>query len=83
MAAKEPDEGGVVIFVTLLIPTPPVGGENGKGEGKEADAEDDDGGVVEVDGRCGCGRRIWEDGRGMGTRAETMCEGACGWEGAR
>ena len=69
-------------LVVLLMPTP--GGENGKGEGKEADADDDDGGVVDVDVKWVCGRRICEGGRGMGTRAETVCEVLdCGWEGER
>lgn len=59
--------------VVALMPMPLVG-ENGDGEESEADAEE--GGVVDALGgafRLGCGRRICDGGRGMGTRADAAC----------
>jgi len=57
--------------VVALVPVP-FGGENGKGDA--TDADDDEGGVVDVLGGTGtCGRLICDGGRGMGTRAEPAC----------
>lgn len=67
------EDGGVVNVVVALMPMPLVGE---KGDGEERDAEAEEGGVVDALGgafRLGCGRRICDGGRGIGTRAETVC----------
>ena len=75
--AKEPsdvEDAGVVMLVVPLVV--PVGGENGKGDDPDMDAED--GGVVEklIEAVC-VGRWIWDAVRGMGTRAECGAVGDC------
>ena len=68
--ANEPidvDEAGVVMLVVPLVV--PAGGEKGKGD--EPDMDADDGGVVDTLTEAACvGRCICEAVRGIGTRAE-------------
>lgn len=62
-----------MIFVALLVL--PTGGENGKGDESDSEAEVEDGGVVPgLSDIAFDGRWTWEGGRGIGTRAEEMTD---------
>ena len=68
---NDSDDAGVVMFVTLLVEI--SGGENGYCEERDAEADEDDGGVVDGGvSRAAVydGRWICEGGRGMSTRAD-------------